>query len=151
MWIVAGPFLPAADWHALEAAAWVLPGLRVDRSVPNLGDHLRLVAVSVSQCGYNTALDVVASGVRALVVPFSEGREDEQSKRAQALAKLGAVRVLAPQLLDGATLAEEIRRTLAFAPSTVRLNLDGARTSARIIARLARARGEPAVPLWRTA
>ena len=43
-------------------------------------------AASVSLCGYNTALDVLQSGVPAVLVPFDNGGEVEQSLRAEALA-----------------------------------------------------------------
>jgi len=138
MRIVAGPFLPEPDWRALQAEAGDLDGLRLDRSVPNLAGELRKAGASVSQCGYNTALELVTSGTPALVVPFAEGREDEQTKRARRLAALGAVRMLESERLSGAVLAEEILRTLAFTPSAVRLDSQGAHNTARIVASHAR-------------
>jgi predicted glycosyltransferase len=69
--IVAGPFLPDDEWRALRAAARVRPGLDAARSVPDLRAELRAASASVSQCGYNTALDVLGTGVPALVVPFA--------------------------------------------------------------------------------
>src|SRR5438128_8485392 len=52
--VVAGPFLPEADWRALRRAARQVAGLELRRSVPNLGERLLDAAASVSQCGYNT-------------------------------------------------------------------------------------------------
>src|SRR5205814_1122514 len=57
--VVAGPFLPEADWRPLRRAAREVAGLELRRSVPNLGERLLDAAASVSQCGYNTALDIV--------------------------------------------------------------------------------------------
>ena len=122
--VVAGPFLPEADWRALRRAG--REGLELRRSVPNLGDRLLDAAASVSQCGYNTALDIVCARVPALVMPCSELGRDEQWVRARRLERLGAVRVLEPERLDGPTLAAEVRALLGFRPSPVALDLGGA-------------------------
>ena len=85
--IIAGPFLPEAEWQLLRAAARGRRGLEVRRSVPDLVAELRAAAASVSQCGYNTTLDLLRTGVPALVVPFAEGGEDEQTRRAERLER----------------------------------------------------------------
>jgi predicted glycosyltransferase len=124
--IVAGPFLPDAAWQALVQTDQHRPGLRLRRFVPNLRDKLRTAVGSVSQCGYNTALDLVSTGVPSLVVPYVAGSEDEQTRRARRLEALGAVRVLAAEYLDGPTLAREMRLLLDFTPAPLAINLDGA-------------------------
>jgi predicted glycosyltransferase len=145
--IVAGPFLPDDEWRALRTAAVARPGLEAVRSVPDLVAELRAASASVSQCGYNTALDLLRTGVPALVVPFAEGREDEQTRRAERLERLGAVRVLASARADGPTLAREVLELLRFRPEPVALDLDGARKSALTIANLlARANAPAADP-----
>jgi len=124
--VVAGPFLPEADWRTLRRAAREVAGLELWRSIPNLGAELYGAAASVSQCGYNTALDIVRARVPALVLPCSELGRDEQWVRARRLERLGAVRVLEPERLDGPTLAAEVRALLGFRPSPVALDLGGA-------------------------
>ena len=94
--IVAGPFLPDDAWRGLRRAARGRSGIELRRSVPDLRAELDTAAASVSQCGYNTALDLLASRVPALVVPFADPGEDEQTRRAMLLRALGAVRVLDP-------------------------------------------------------
>ncbi|PYR51393.1 MAG: hypothetical protein DMF95_08550 [Acidobacteria bacterium] len=106
--------------------------------MPDLALEMARATVSVSQCGYNTALDIIKSGVAALVVPFSDAGENEQSNRASRLQRLGALRVLDGERLDGATLASEIEATLFFRPQDVSLDLSGAATTARVIATLLR-------------
>ncbi|MGH2734814.1 MAG: glycosyltransferase family protein, partial [Actinomycetota bacterium] len=108
MKVVAGPFLDEKKWRSLRAESRGRTGLTLRRSVPDLGVALHSASASVSQCGYNTALDILRAGVPALVVPFAEGEEDEQEQRAHHLQKLGAVRVLDSEALDPSTLAEEI-------------------------------------------
>jgi predicted glycosyltransferase len=136
--IVAGPFLPEEDWDALGRAAVGLPGVELHRFAPDLGTRIRGAAASVSQCGYNTALDLLRAGVPALVVPFAEGREDEQARRAEKLERQGALRVLAADRLEPATLAREIVALLDFEPRRIDLDLNGAESSAAALAELVR-------------
>ena len=136
--VVAGPFLPAAEWRALERQASKLAGLELRRTVPDLVAELRRATASLSQCGYNTALDIVRARVSALVVPFSEAGKDEQWVRARSLERLGAVRVLEPEQLDGPRLAAEIRALLDFRPSPVALDLGGAARTVAILQRMLR-------------
>jgi len=143
MRLVAGPFLPEDDWRELVRACRTREGIELLRAVPDMHAVMRRAALSVSQCGYNTALDIVASGVPALVVPFAEGREDEQMNRARRLEALGLVKLLPPSLLDGARLAQEILAALGFAPKPAVLELDGAAKTARIVGELLAARRRP--------
>jgi predicted glycosyltransferase len=138
MTLVAGPFLPEDAWRSLRAARRQ-PGLSLRRSVPDLRAELRGAVASISQCGYNTALEVVQSGVPALVVPYSAGQEDEQMRRARRLERLGAVRVLEPRDLDVETLAAEIRALRDFRPRAVDLNLDGVHNTTNLVGALLQA------------
>ena len=140
MKVIAGPFLPEQSWQSLCAAARGQEGVHLVRSVPGLCDEMRAAAASVSQCGYNTSLDILQSGVPALVVPFADDSEDEQMKRAERLERLGAIRVLDQQQMNAARLAGEIRALLRFTPQTPALDLNGARNSAGILERLLQAR-----------
>ena len=140
MRIIAGPFLPEAQWQALRGAARDRRTIRVLRTVPDLCAEMRAAAASLSQCGYNTALDILQSGTAALVVPFAEGAEDEQMKRAERLAQCGAVRVLSPAQLHATRLAEELRGLLNFKPQPHGLDLDGVQNSVRTLAELIQSR-----------
>lgn len=143
MKVVAGPFLPERAWRSLREEARGREGLTVRRYVRDLAGEMRASAASVSQCGYNTALDIVRSGTPALVVPFGTGLEDEQRKRAERLARLGAVHVLDPRDLTASRLAGEIRALAAFEPTPLDLDLDGARNSALIAATLVSSPSSP--------
>lgn len=144
--IVAGPFLPEADWVALRAAAAGRDDVDVLRVVPDLAGRMSTAAASLSQCGYNTAMDIVAAGVPALVVPYAEGREDEQRNRAVRMAALGLLRNLDPQRLDAATLAAELQLTLQFRPRANGLDIDGATRTAAMLGSLLETVAPPAQP-----
>jgi predicted glycosyltransferase len=133
MKLIAGPFCPDAEWRALEEQ--VRDGLELVRAVPDLGDELRQAAASVSQCGYNTALEIIQTSVPALVVPYATPEEDEQHRRARRLARRGALRMLDPDRLDPATLADEIEALRTFEPVPPAIDLDGGeRTCERLSA-----------------
>jgi predicted glycosyltransferase len=141
MRLIAGPLLPAEAFERLTALA--RPGVELRRTVQDLGAELRAARASISQGGYNTALEVIRSGVPALVVPYETPEEDEQVQRAARLERLGAVRVLRAGRLDG--LADELPELLRFRPAPAPLALDGAPRSAALLERLLDRHAAPAV------
>ena len=134
MKVVAGPFLPDDAWNSLRTLARGNPQLSVVRRVGSLYDELRGAAVSISQAGYNTCLDVVRAGVPALLVPFTRGNEDEQQKRALRLQRLGAAQVLDQENLNPARLAAAVLELMNREMARPQLDLDGAKRSTQIIA-----------------
>jgi predicted glycosyltransferase len=93
-------------------------------AVPDLAAELRTARASISQCGYNTALDIVRTRVPALVVPYATPEEDEQTRRAERLRRLGLV----------ITGEIDYARLLAFTPGHAQLDLDGAQATAELLA-----------------
>ena len=134
--IVTGPFLDDEAVSTLEESAANCSGLRIERFIPDLATAMATASASISQCGYNTALDVVRSGVPSVVVPHDDGRETEQAERARRLADLGVMRVLDSSALTPRRLADEVLAVLGAERSHVAIDLDGARTSARLVAEM---------------
>jgi predicted glycosyltransferase len=132
--IVAGPFYPEPEWRSLRAAVRACPGMTLRRQVPDLVAEMRRSLASVSQCGYNTALDLLQAGVPGLVVPFGNAAENEQMDRARRLERAGALQVLEPERLRPEALAGAIEGVLRFRPAVTRLDLGGARWTAEWIA-----------------
>jgi predicted glycosyltransferase len=135
--VVAGPFLPEPAWRWLSRTARRTAGLEAHRYLPDLVGEMAASSVSVSQCGYNTAMDILASGIPAVVVPFAEGREDEQLTRARRLERLGVLRVLEAGELDGPSLLGAARQMLRHRPPGLDLDLGGRANTARLVAELA--------------
>lgn len=136
MRVLAGKFLAESDWEDLRAAADGVPGLELVRWVPDLRVELARAAVSVSRCGYNTALNILEVGARALVVPFVEFEEDEQTFRAAKLESLGAARVLPEIRLNPQNLIREIRATAEWQPARLEIDCDGAENTVRLVEEL---------------
>lgn len=130
--IVAGPFLPEKAWQSLRDLAAADEMIRFRRSVPNLRKQMLVADVSVSQCGYNTALDILSTKVPALVVPFGTSEcENEQTVRAKRLEGAGLLRVC--ENPDADLLAREIKKTFEFRPQSMGLNIDGGKNSSHIV------------------
>jgi predicted glycosyltransferase len=131
MRLVAGPFLPEDEWQALRVATRGMEGIELVRQVPDMALEMRSARASLSQCGYNTALDIVVSGAPALVVPYTTASENEQRARAGRLATLGALQWLDAPAPAPADLAAAIDALLRFRPRPSALDLSGAAESAR--------------------
>lgn len=131
--LIAGPFLPEAAWQSLQRRVAGLADVELLRHVPDMVAQMRSARASLSQCGYNTALDLVVSGVPALVAPYETATENEQRGRAERLASLGAMQCLPRDALHPGALAAAIERLLGFQPRPAALALDGAQRSAAIL------------------
>ncbi len=113
MRVIAGPFVDDDTFATLRQAAIDEPCFTLERTVPSLTAEMAGAALSVSQCGYNTALDIVAARVPAIVVPYAAEREDEQSRRAQRLEQLGIATWLPQARLSGKSLARAVVAALS--------------------------------------
>ena len=89
---IAGPLMPQDDFEALAGARAAQRRARCARS-PTSPQELSRARASISQCGYNTALDLLRTRVPALVVPYATPEEDEQTRRARRLEQLGVLKV----------------------------------------------------------
>jgi predicted glycosyltransferase len=98
---------------------------------------LATATLSVSQCGYNTSLEVLASGAPGVFVPFVEPRNEEQRLRAEVIARCPGYRVLSlfdPQLVS--RLAETVAALEGEAARPPQLDMQGADASARMLVSL---------------
>jgi predicted glycosyltransferase len=128
--LITGGNLPQDAYDGLQAAA---EGFIVERFRADFKDLLTHCRVSVSQGGYNTVLEILASRTPAVIVPFAEGAESEQTDRARLLAEKGLLRMLPASDLDAKRLANEIDRAAVMAIPSFTINLDGAVSSAALI------------------
>ncbi|MEM7119969.1 MAG: glycosyltransferase [Pseudomonadota bacterium] len=109
-------------------------GVVVEEARPDFAALLANCAVSVSQAGYNTAVDILAAGARSVLVPFARGGETEQRDRAERLADLGVAIMVEEAALSPERLAAAVDDALAGAPpDPAGFDLDGAAKSAALI------------------
>ncbi|MBP30796.1 glycosyltransferase [Methylobacterium sp.] len=130
-WILAGHGVPEA---ALSGIGRDLPPGVLGRARPDYRALLAGAAVSVSQCGYNTAIDLLATGTPAVLVPFEAGVETEQRLRAACLAARGLARVLPESELTAQTLVQAVEaQAAAPAPGPHGIDIAGARRTVELV------------------
>jgi predicted glycosyltransferase len=138
--VLAGANMAAQDFAALAALAAGACGdkLVLEQARPDFPALLANCALSISQAGYNTMLEVLDAGARAVVVPFAGGEEVEQALRATILAERGLIELLAEDALTPETLAAAVERAARLPrPSKAEVNMQGAEKSAELVARWA--------------
>ena len=106
---------------------------RVER---NRGDFLQLLArcgMSVSQAGYNTVTDLLATSTPALLIPFDGASEKEQAIRSRVLQQKNVVNVLKSAQLNPDRLIAAIASAFSSHFDENKINLDGVNGSVAII------------------
>ncbi|WP_119167312.1 glycosyltransferase family protein [Algihabitans albus] len=139
--LLVGDNLPETDFRALGQT--VPEGVTVQRAQPDFPAWLGHCALSISQGGYNTVVDILRAGCPAVVVPYQEGGQSEQRKRADLLDAGGWLTSAPGGDHDPSLLAAAIDRRLnaaeqvpAHGGSTLP-NLNGAEATAEILEDLA--------------
>ena len=132
--IVTGPHFPQDRFDALVNT--MPPGITLHRFLPDFRARMAKAAVSVSQAGYNTLMDVLSTQTPAVMVPFAEGGESEQKERGEILANAGVISLLDLDGLTAQSLAKQIDR--AKPPQQLNVALNGAQKTASLIAALAK-------------
>ncbi len=132
-----GPFMPPDQSAALAKLAG--PALRLASFSSEFGAWLQAADASVSMAGYNTCMNILATGAKALVYPFGQNRE--QGMRARRLAARGALGVLTAPDLAPERLAERLLETFEWQPAPPGIDLDGAAQTAAWMEALVRRGG----------
>jgi len=135
MKIVAGPRLPEDEWRDLLIRTKGMDGLVLTRLVDDLRAEMALSRCSVSQCGYNTALNAITTQTPSLFIPCEDNQRREQIVRAQRLVYWGGGRLLMPHHLNSASLTLEINQLLQFQPRRICFDTDGATNAVNLIER----------------
>lgn len=130
--ILVGHNLPERRFVRLKADS--ADGLIIERNRSDFATLLRNCAVSVSQGGYNTVVEIIAAGVRAVIIPYADEREKEQAVRARLLSAHGLFQVVENYELTPARLAQAVdaanERPIAERPA---IDMGGASTTAQLI------------------
>jgi predicted glycosyltransferase len=131
-----GPNLPRQDFDKLAGSAdnrTIVERFRKDFSA-RLGN----AALSISQAGYNTTMDILRSHVRAVVIPYEDREETEQRLRSDILAQKGLVTIVPMAELSSARLAAAIREAVAKPPAApIEADMSGRAATVRMISQLA--------------
>ncbi|SDB08716.1 Predicted glycosyl transferase [Desulfonatronum thiosulfatophilum] len=155
--VFTGPFMEQSVAEELQYLAQSQGHIRIERFTNRFTAWLSAADLSVSMAGYNTTMNLLAAGARAMVLPFAQNRE--QSMRAQRLQRRGVMTVLkeddlAPSVFSG-LLHDALNRGLNGRRGLGHqclddgvlpvVNLNGAATTAEILVRFGVERQEHVV------
>jgi predicted glycosyltransferase len=126
-----GPFRDPEEFRRLAGKS--AEGLRVRSFTNRFLDYLAAADLSISLAGYNTCMNLLATGVPALVFPYSKQRE--QPIRVEKIKNLIPMTILNDKDLEPAQLCRHIQKMLLESrPSgPVPINLDGAEQTANYL------------------
>lgn len=129
MQIFTGPYLDDKDFSTLKEKT--VPGVRVERFTDDFPAWLCAADLSISMGGYNTTLNTVAAGTPALILPFSQNRE--QRLRAERLVPMANIGILDEDTLSPGSLADSITSMIDRKKQVPDILLEGATTTNRIL------------------
>ncbi len=142
--IVSGPLMPVDQQDALIAAASRRGDTTIIPVTTNLVPLIQAADLTVSMGGYNTTVEILASGKPAIIVPRSAPRV-EQLMRATLLARMGLVRMAESGPDLASRLAGLVSETLAVPPALPHtLDMGGVQRVGDLLAAITRAAAEPA-------
>ncbi len=128
-----GPFCPEDVAAHLQDLAAGVENLTVARFTPDLHQRLTGAALSISMGGYNTTMNVLATGVRALMLGCSNNGGMDQVERVEKLGRLGVVDALHPDDLEPRVFADRVVACLGREPVPAVIDIDGVATSTRVL------------------
>jgi predicted glycosyltransferase len=109
--VVCGPEMPEAQRAAVRALAAPLPQVSVQDFCDDMMSLIAAADVAVTMGGYNTVCELLTCGRRAVVVPRATPGL-EQLIRAERMARLGLLRMLAPEAASPSALMAEVQHHL---------------------------------------
>lgn len=113
--LITGPFMPPVLRHDLETRARGLP-VKVKMSVNDSLSYLKAADLIVAMAGYNTTIEILSSGKRAILIPRA-GPSAEQRTRARLFSERGWVEFINPEELDPINVAGRIVASLHGQPA----------------------------------
>ncbi len=132
--IFTGPLMPEEKFLALQTAAVGKNNISLRRYTAHLLDYMSKASLSISLGGYNTTMNILRTGVKAMIFPSNDG--DEQKIRGEKLERLGIVQVIRPQDLNPDGLAQKMIDCLNQEPVGAKitsLELQGAKKTAALL------------------
>jgi len=136
--ILAGRDLPQALFDELAAKAG--PNMIVQHARPDFPNLLKRARLVICQAGYNSVMDILAAGVSGVLVPFAQGRESEQTVRAQTLASHGRMVMVAESGLTAESLATSVGKAMQLPKRWPPKTMNGADKSADILISMVQSR-----------
>lgn len=134
--IFTGPFSPDNKVEIWQKETENKPNIKVSRYTRNLISYMQKADLSISMSGYNTTLNVMTTGVRAMILPFKGNNDQEQRIRASKLDDLGVVKMLDESDLQPEIFSQKLIDYLTVKPKKLEFDFDGVENTAALIKNL---------------
>ncbi len=134
--VFTGPFMPEEKFKELQAMAESSKNICIRRFTPYLLSYMQKADLSISMSGYNTTLNILTTGVPAMILPFTGNNDQEQTIRARKLGELGIVKVISQSDLQPDIFAGQIIKYLEKKPNHIQLDFNGVEKTADILRNL---------------
>jgi predicted glycosyltransferase len=128
-----GPFSPDDVLHRMQAIANQGQNLSVERYTPHFLSYMQQAELSISMAGYNTTMNVLQTGVRSMLLPFTGNDDQEQSLRSHRLEELGIVSVIQREDLEPKRFAQKVIDCLQQQPQPITFDMQGVEKTAQYI------------------
>ncbi|TNE39916.1 MAG: glycosyl transferase [Alphaproteobacteria bacterium] len=116
-----------------ELTKFAPKGVIVERARADFTTLLMNCALSISQGGYNTVMEVLHAKCRAVIVPYAGGLETEQTLRARLLAEKGVLQIADEEGLSPEKLAGKIDAALNGPPAEAAIDVNGGEKTVALI------------------
>jgi len=131
-----GPFCPDVVVTRLRDLANGHGNITVERFTPDLHQKLQSAGMSISMGGYNTTMNILATGVRAMMMGCTNNGGMDQVERVEKLGHLGVVNVIRPGDLEPARFTQKLVECLEHKPARTALDINGVTATARVLQEL---------------
>ena len=134
--VFTGAFSPDEVLIKLQDLTKDSDNITCDRYTTNLLDYMLQADLSIGMGGYNTTMNILSTGVRAMMMAFQGNNDKEQLTRLGKLDKIGRVRMIQPQDLDPEQFARNVVNYLQYQPAKLEVDLQGATNTAYYLKKL---------------
>ena len=135
MVIFAGVFMKDAEYDAIKEMC-TGDFFCLSRFTNNFLQWIQGAELSISQAGYNTCMNVMETGVKAILVPIPAERDLDQAPRAKKLSELGIADMIRSEELTLERMANAILERLESSPVKHNIVLNGAERTEQLLSSL---------------
>jgi predicted glycosyltransferase len=134
--VFTGPFCPDTVLQKLQAITKEQDNITVNCYTSNLLNYMQQADLSIGMSGYNTTMNILSTGIKAMMMAFQGNNDKEQETRLKKLDSLGRVKMIQPKDLQPEKFAEQIISYLQQEKTEFSLDLNGVDNTAKYIKQL---------------
>ena len=134
--VFTGPFIPEEVFAKLQNLAEGQTNITIEKYNYHFLSYMQNAELSISMSGYNTTMNILMTGVKAMMMAFTGNGDREQTIRAEKLEKLGRIKIIRPQDLHPEKLAAQVIDYLDRQPTELHFDCKGAEKTADYLRQL---------------